>query len=168
MRIRSTSWLVVFAPFVACSTGTPLTRDQGQIQDRDAAVGDIAGTEIGLDGSSDLEQGRTLKVTLLVTGYGREVSQLYVPIRYNGDQALLLLDTGAATSFLHLPLISTNGSQYSLGKDWPLRYTLIRQLGSLAILWYKASLRESMSPLSNLDRSKSFIQNISLDFPRKR
>ena len=91
--------LLALAP--ACSDNAPTAADAALTLDQallEAGPADAGG------GAADTAAPRVVSITLVVTGSGSTVDRLYAPVRHKGQDALLMLDTGAAMSFLHMGL----------------------------------------------------------------
>jgi hypothetical protein len=99
----------LFAPMLALLLLglTGACADSGSAKPVDAAPPTpdrtVADAATGPDATGpDAAKPQKIAVTLVVTGYGTQVDRLYAPVRHKGADALLLLDTGAAKSFLHM------------------------------------------------------------------
>ncbi|MCA9664112.1 MAG: hypothetical protein KC503_00945 [Myxococcales bacterium] len=101
-RARTLALLFGALVSVGCSSASSELSDAARdVGARDARAADGA-RDAATDDGSDAAIVAPITVQLTVTGSGSEVARLYVPVRYQGASALMLLDTGAATSFLHL------------------------------------------------------------------
>jgi hypothetical protein len=89
--------LLVLAP--ACSEPASTPADAAPPNDQatlDASLADSGPAD------ADAAKPRVVSISLVVTGQGTTVDRLYAPVRYKGKDALLMFDTGAAMSFLHM------------------------------------------------------------------
>lgn len=97
----STALLTLLALATACADPASTPADAAPLGDQ--AVLDARATDSG-PADADAAKPRVVTITLVVTGSGSTVDRLYAPVRHEGKDALLVLDTGAAMSFLHMGL----------------------------------------------------------------